>query len=97
MNGCYPTPVNRPTGRAGPPAFAPADGLDAELGYLVAEIKAGRPVPLGLAVKTFGTAVATVYVVTLALEAVGVVGRLPVAIAAVLAPIAYEVLRKKRP
>jgi len=95
VNGCYPTPPP-PGGQSSssaPPPFRLLDGLDVEMGFLVSQMQAGVPVPLDLAVKTFVAAIATVYFATLALEVLGVSGRLPLAAAAVLAPVGIQVIR----
>lgn len=77
------------------PRFDPRDGIESELGWLTEKIAAREPVPLGLAAQTFGTAVAVVYLTTRVLSTAGVRGPLAVSVAAVAAPIAIQVMRRR--
>ena len=95
MNGAYLQPFAITPSTTTQPAFDPYDGLDLELSFLTAQIAAGAPIPLGLAIQTLGTAIAIVFVATTALEALGLKGRLAASAIAVLAPLAIDVARRK--
>ena len=77
------------------PVYDPRDGIETELAWLTDRIAKKEPVPVDLALKTFGTAVGVVYLTTVLLGIAGVRGPLAVSVAAVAAPIVVQVMRRR--
>lgn len=71
------------------------NGLYDDLGVIATRIGAGKPVPIGYAAMTIGAAVGAGAIAAWLIERAGVRGPLPVAAAAVLGGLAFDVVAER--